>query len=361
MTLFYFQRKLLSFPVQIRSAHTMSSQASWNSLTGILTFLFEGSLSAIAVAILFTFGVPVLLHIIFFRSVASPPSSNFLLLGPNGAGKTAFTTLVSFPFSPPKPISGKKIANTTQLEAKSSPASKKSHSTHTSQTSTLVSVSLPPTVPTASNRFRSVNDPSLKEASKNPIRYRIKDTPGHGKLRVSQGISELQKMSQSKDAKVKLRGVLFMVDTAALVDEATLRDTAEYLHDVLLVLQQRSLGKGKSSTKRDAEIPVLIAGNKQDLFTALPPGSVREKLETEIDRIRKSKTKGLMDASADSGEGDEEDEVLGDDDAKGVFTFKLLEQVGIKVDVVGGAVKGDAEEEIGSGVRRWEEWIGMCL
>lgn len=168
-------------------------------------------------------------------------------------------------------------------------------------------------------------------------------------------------MSQSKDLKVKLRGVLFMVDTAALVDEATLRDTATYLHDVLLVLQQRALGKGKSSTKRDAEIPVLVAGNKQDLFTALPPGSVREKLEAEIDRIRKSKTKGLLDASMDSGVNDEEDEVLGDDDARGVFSFKLLEQVGIKVDVVGGAVKGDSEEEIGSGVRRWEEWIGMCL
>ncbi|KAJ5988314.1 hypothetical protein N7481_003524 [Penicillium waksmanii] len=317
----------------------MSTQANWTSLTGILTFLFEGSLSAIAVAILITFGVPVLLHIVFFRSVASPPSSNFLLLGPSGAGKTAFTTL---------------------LEAKSTPASKKSQTTHTSQTSTLISVTLPPSVPTGSNRYRSINDPSLKEATRNPVRYRLKDTPGHGKLRQTQGIAELVSMSTSKDLKTKIRGLLFMVDTAALVDEATLRDTASYLHDVLLVLQQRALGKGKSSTKRDAEIPVLIAGNKQDLFTALPAGSVREKLEGEIERIRKSKSTGLMDAGGGGGE-EEEEEVLGDDDGKGVFSFKLLEQVGIKVDVVGGAVKGDAEEEIGSGVRRWEEWIGMCL
>ncbi|CAI7586569.1 unnamed protein product [Penicillium manginii] len=316
----------------------MSTQASWTSLTGILTFLFEGSLSAIAVAILITFGVPILLHIFFFRTVASPPSSNFLLLGPSGAGKTAFTTL---------------------LESKSSTSAKKTQ-THTSQTSTLITVSLPPTVPTASNRYRSINDPSLKEASKNPVRYRLKDTPGHGKLRESQGLAELVSMSASKDIKTKIRGVVFMVDTAALTDEATLRDSASYLHDVLLVLQQRALGKGKSSTKRDAEIPVLIAGNKQDLFTALPAGSVRERLEGEIERIRKSKSKGLMDASADGGDAEEE-EVLGDDDGKGVFSFKLLEQVGIKVDVVGGAVKGDAEEEVGSGVRRWEEWIGMCL
>ncbi|KAJ5143116.1 uncharacterized protein N7515_001903 [Penicillium bovifimosum] len=314
----------------------MSSQANWNSVTGIATLLFDGNLVAIAIAILFTFGVPITLHILFFRAVASPPSSNFLLLGPSGAGKTAFTTL---------------------LEAKSS-LSNTSPSTHTSQQSTLVTVTLPPTVPTGSNRYRSVNDPSLKEATRNPIRYRVRDTPGHGKLRASQGISELQAMSQSKDIKTKLRGVVFMVDTAALLDEATLRDTATYLHDVLLILQKRA--KNGSSSKRTTEIPVLVAANKLDLFTALPPGAVKEKLESEIDRIRKSKTKGLLDASADSGLMDDE-EILGNDDQE-AFSFKLLEhEVGVKVEVVGGSVKGDPQEELGSGVRRWEEWIGMCL
>lgn len=204
-----------------------------------------------------------------------------------------------------------------------------------------------------------MNDPSLKEAIRNPIKYRVRDTPGHGKLRVSQGISELQTMSQSKDIKTRLRGVVFMVDTAALVDEATLRDTATYLHDVLLFLQKRA--KNGSSSKRTTDIPVLVAANKQDLFTALPPGAVREKLEAEIDRIRKSKTKGLLDASADTGLEDEEEEILGNDEQE-TFSFKLLEhEVGVKVDVVGGAVKGDLQEEFGSGVRRWEEWVGMCL
>ncbi|OOQ88869.1 SRP receptor beta subunit [Penicillium brasilianum] len=319
----------------------MSSQASWNSVTGIATLLLDGNWIAIAVAIVVAFGVPILLHLVFYQTAASPPSSNFLLLGPSGAGKTAFTTL---------------------LESKSSLASKKSPSTHTSQTSTLITVTLPPSVPTASNRYRSVNDPSLTEASKNPVKYRLRDTPGHGKLRASQGIAELQTMAASTDTKTKLRGVIFMVDTAALVDETILRDTATYLHDVLLILQKRALGKGKSSTKRSAEIPVLVAANKQDLFTALPPGSVREKLEAEIDRIRKSKTRGLMDASMDSAALDtEDDDILGDDDAQGIFSFKLLEQVGVKVDVTGGAVKGDQQEEYGSGVRRWEEWVGMCL
>jgi signal recognition particle receptor subunit beta len=190
----------------------------------------------------------------------------------------------------------------------------------------------------------------------------VQDTPGHGKLRASQGISQLQAMSHSNDAKTKLRGVVFMVDTAALVDEATLRDSATYLHDVLLILQKRALNKGKSSAKVAVEVPVLVAANKQDLFTALPPGSVREKLEAEIDRIRKSKTKGLLDASADSGVEVAEDEILGNDGGPERFSFKLLEEeVGVKVDVVGGAVKGDANEELGSGVRRWEEWVGMRL
>ncbi|KAJ5485358.1 hypothetical protein N7539_005346 [Penicillium diatomitis] len=319
----------------------MSSQAGWDSVSGIATLLLSGNLTAIAIAIVVAFGVPILLHYFFYRAAASPPSSNFLLLGPSGAGKTAFTTL---------------------LEAKSSLASKTTHNTHTSQVSTLITVTLPASVPTASNRYRSVNDPSLKEASRNPIKYRLRDTPGHGKLRASQGIAELQTMASSNDSKNKLRGVIFMVDTAALVDEAVLRDTATYLHDVLLILQKRSLGKGRSSTKRATEIPVLIAANKQDLFTALPPGSVREKLEAEIDRVRKSKTKGLMDASMDTADVDVgEDEVLGDDDGQGVFSFKLMEDVGIKVDVTGGAVKGESQEEVGSGVRRWEEWVGMCL
>lgn len=167
-------------------------------------------------------------------------------------------------------------------------------------------------------------------------------------------------MAQSNDAKLKLRGIIFMVDAAALTEEETLRDTALYLHDVLLILQKRSLSKGKSALKAAAEIAVLVAANKQDLFTALPPNSVREKLATEIDGIRRSKSKGLMDASVDSGTGDGEDDVLGSNDAP--FSFKQLEdEVGIKVDVVGGAIKDGEGESLGSGVRKWEEWIGMCL
>ena len=246
----------------------------------------------------------------------------------------------------------------SQLEAKSSRSPKQPKATHTSQTLTIATVSLPPSVPTASNRFRSVNDPSLKEISRNPIKYRLWDTPGHGKLREAQGTSQLLSMYDSKDANTKLRGIIFMVDTAGLSEDEILRDTASYLHDVLLLLQKRILNKGKSSSKVAAEIPFLVAANKQDLFTALPLGSTREKLEAEIDRVRKTRSKGLMDA----GTADIEDEILGNDGGSDSFSFKLLgEEVGIEVDVVGGAVMGDSNEAPGSGLGKWEEWIGMHL
>ncbi|KAL4819033.1 signal recognition particle receptor beta subunit-domain-containing protein [Aspergillus spinulosporus] len=316
--------------------------AAYELLEAVATKLLEGSLFGIAVAVIITVGVPILLHLIFYRTVASPPLSNFLLLGPSGAGKTALLNL---------------------LESKSSFAAKqKTQLTHTSQTSTLATIRLPVSVPIGSNKYRSVNDTSLKEAQRNPTKYRVKDTPGHGKLRGSQGLSELVSMSTTKDTSLKLRGVLFMVDTAAISETEALRDTATYLYDVLLILQKRALQRGKSSARAAAEIPVLIAANKQDLFTALPPGSVREKLEAEIDRIRKSKSKGIMDASADSGDGEGEDDILGSYDLKDTFSFKgLKDEIGVNVDVVGGAVKGDDGDEVGAGVRRWEEWVGQCL
>lgn len=251
------------------------------------------------------------------------------------------------------------VLTAQQLEAKTSHLSKRTWQlTHTSQTSTVATIALPPSIPTASNRYRSVNDPSLKEISRNPIKYRLKDTPGHGKLRESQGLSQLLLMSKSKEPNTRLRGVIFVVDTAALSEDEALRDTASYLHDVLLILQKRALNRGKSSSKLATEIPVLVAANKQDLFTALPPGSVREKLQAEIDRIRKTKSKGLMDAGAV----DTEEDILGNDDGLDNFSFKLLEdEVGVTVDVIGGAVKEDNKEDLGSGVQKWEEWIGMCL
>ena len=138
-------------------------------------------------------------------------------------------------------------------------------------------------------------------------------------------------------------------------DSSVARDTAAYLHDALFALQRRTTGKGPIKGK--PAIPVLIAANKQDLFTSLPAGAVSQRLQAEVERVKVSRTKGLSTVGQDT-DADAEEEVLGGG-GEDKFTFKLLEdEYDIKVDVIGGAVKG---EEAGKGVRRWEEWIGSCL
>jgi len=154
-----------------------------------------------------------------------------------------------------------------------------------------------------------------------------------------------------------LRGVIFVVDASVLdsSDSSTSRDTAVYLHDTLLALQRRNTGKAASRTR--TEIPVLVAANKQDLFTALPTGAVKERLQSEIERVRISRSKGLTTVGQEP-DADLEEEVLGGGGEE-KFSFKLMEEeYNIHVEVLGGAVKG---EEAGKGVQRWEEWIGGCL
>ena len=132
-------------------------------------------------------------------------------------------------------------------------------------------------------------------------------------------------------------------------------DAASYLHDILLALQKRKTGKGGRKAKKD--IAVLVAANKQDLFTALPPGAVRERLETEIEKVRTAKRRGLVTVGEDETEDVEENMLGGGGEAS--FTFDLMRaEYGVEIEVLGGAVIG---EEAGKGVRRWEEWIGGRL
>jgi signal recognition particle receptor subunit beta len=173
------------------------------------------------------------------------------------------------------------------------------------------------------------------------------DTPGHGKLRSEQALSQLTNPA--------VRGVVFMVDSTALESSTSevARDSATYLHDLLVALQRRKTGKVKVKT----EIPVLLAANKQDLFTALPAGAIKERLQTQLEKIRRSKTRGVTSVDADP-DAEEEDDTLGGG-GEDLFSFKLMEEeYGITIDVAGGAVRG---EEAGKGVRKWEEWIGSCL
>lgn len=223
--------------------------------------------------------------------------------------------------------------------------------THTSQAPLTVEASLPAT-DTTSSRYRSVNDPTL-QAEK---RFLLIDTPGHGKLRH-------YAMDQVTEPE-NLRGIIFMVDATSLSEagheEQTaigLRETAEYLYDILLLLQRRSM-KVKSS-RAIKELPVLIAVNKLDLFTALPAPLVKTRLEGEITGIRESRSKGLLDSSidiGDSGDVDEDKYWLGEpDDNK--FTFSQMSEMSVPIEVAGGYATGPD----GADVKQWQGWIASLL
>ena len=214
--------------------------------------------------------------------------------------------------------------------------------THTSQIPLTVEVSLPVTTETASSRYRSVNDPSL-EVHK---RFLLVDTPGHGKLR-HHAIDSIVKPQH-------LKGIIYVVDAASISSGSPgLREAAEYLHDILLLLQKRA-----AVSKSTKEIAVLIAANKMDLFTALPASMVKSVLEQEITNIRASRAKGLLDsgiAMTDLDAGDEKD-WLGEG-GEGKFEFSQMEEVNVSVTVAGGNVGSSGEND----VTKWWDWIGGNL
>ncbi|KAL2423260.1 hypothetical protein ABEF95_001179 [Exophiala dermatitidis] len=301
----------------------------WSSPDSWVTRLFAGDPLVGLLAFLVVLALPALLHLYFYtQSARTRIVPTFLLLGPSNVGKTALVTLLQ-----------KRSAELEDAE----PAV-----TRTSQVSWRAPLLLPPSIPLGSDKYRSENDVSLRE--KQPTRYVMIDTPGHGKLRTEQALPQIQSPS--------LRGVIFVVDASVLdsSDSPASRDTAAYLHDTLLVLQKRKAANTSAKAAK-TDIPVLVAANKQDLFTALPPGAVKERLQTEIERVRVSRSKGLATVGQEP-DVDGEDEILGGGGEE-KFSFKLMEEeYGIRIDVVGGAVKG---EEAGKGVGRWEEWIGGCL
>lgn len=145
-----------------------------------------------------------------------------------------------------------------------------------------------------------------------------------------------------------------MVDAASLdsSEQSTLRDTAVYLHDLLLALQRLQTGKAKS------KVQLLIAANKQDLFTALPAGTVRSLLEKEVNGVKESRNRGLVAVDHDEVADNAEETVLGGGGEDKV-TFKMMqEEYDIRIEVLPGSVTG---EEAGKGIQRWEDWIGSCL
>jgi len=149
-------------------------------------------------------------------------------------------------------------------------------------------------------------------------------------------------------------GIVYVVDAANISPgSAGLREAAEYLHDILLMLQKRA-----ATAKTLKEIPVLIAANKMDLFTALPTSLVKSVLEQEITSIRASRAKGLLDSGismTDMDTGDAQD-WLGEG-GEGKYEFSQMAEVNVSVTVAGGNVGSAGETD----VRKWWEWIGSNL
>ncbi|KAK2750697.1 hypothetical protein FQN57_002770 [Myotisia sp. PD_48] len=307
------------------------------SIRDIATKLLSGNIVAILIAFAVAFSLPIILHWYLYRTGSTERSTEFLLLGPSGSGKTAFCSL---------------------LEQRRKPGVQP-RTTHTSQVSSVVPVTLHPTVRAGTDRYRSVNDPSLADTSKRQIRCTLRDIPGHRKLRDLEAVHSLLGVTKSTQVKNAARGIIFMVDSTSLSDAGQLSQIAEYLYDVLVILQRRS-NKLRQKSSLIANTPVLVAANKQDLFAALPATSIRAKLAAEIEAIRTTKRKGLMDARGDVAAAEDEQELLGGDE--NVFDFNQLEEeIGVKFDVIGGTVVGGDEKDATSGVRSWEEWIASCL
>lgn len=302
-----------------------------SALAQALEGLLKPSLPLLALGILIIVGGPLLLHLYLTSSntYTSPPS--VLLLGPSSAGKTSLLTLYEHGAGEHAPA--------TNDGPNLFPSA-----THTSQTAKSVEL----LASTDSDSRASFHNRA--DSSGTHTKFLLVDTPGHGKLReVAWGkLRSLQ----------KLRAVVFVVDASALGEQETLAPTASYLYDVLLSLQKRFGAEGASSSgaaKSQKPVPMLIAANKMDLFTALPSTLIKTNLEAELTRIRQSKSKGLLDSGVgiDDVGSEEQDSWLGEYGSE-KFQFKQLQEFDIDVDVLPGNVTGD-----GPGVDKWWWWIAQ--
>ncbi|GAB0134300.1 hypothetical protein EsDP_00002678 [Epichloe bromicola] len=271
--------------------------------------LLTPSIPVLLIGLLVILGAPLLLHIVLSSSSTYTTAPTIILLGHDNAGKTSLLTL---------------------LERGTKPAE-----THTSQASQSVELSAT-TDAKSKGSFRNHDD-----STGTYTKFLLVDTPGHGKLR---GVA-MGKLSRAE----RLRGVVFMVDAAALGEQDTLAPTAAYLYDVLLCLQRRASDKAKAKTV----VPVLIAANKMDLFTALPASLVKSRLENELGRIRSSRSKGLLDSGVgvDDIGSEEQDSCLGEY-ASDKFSFQQMMEFGIDVEVIPGSVTTEAAD-----VDRWWWWM----
>ncbi|KAK3504400.1 signal recognition particle receptor beta subunit-domain-containing protein [Neurospora crassa] len=333
-------------------AAASSTPSSTSNIKELIKDLLIASLqpnkTVIITGLLIVLLFPIFLHQVLHGNESGSSSSknsslpSILLAGPSGAGKTALLTLF-------EKRAGR--STSTPTDEKTEPAK-----THTSQTP--VSIKLNAAAPFSSSSS-SVSSPSENQPKRN---FLLIDTPGHPKLR-STALSHLlpldpktgRPLPPSKSQPIK--GVIFLLDASTLSPsspDSSLSQAATYLYDLLLSLQHRYSRYTKGS-KHPPSIPVLIAANKLDLFTALPATLVKKELEAELGRIRVSRSKGLLDSGVKeedvtAGEKEEGDDWLGEYGSER-FEFRQMVEFDIEVEVMGGSVLGGEEE--GPGCEGW--------
>ncbi|KAI1803049.1 P-loop containing nucleoside triphosphate hydrolase protein [Daldinia bambusicola] len=277
-------------------------------LKQLLEYLLTPSTEIFIVGALIVFILPTLVHFYIVQTTPYTSLPSIMLAGPPAAGKTSLLTL---------------------LERGDAAAA-----THTSQVPQ--SVELTVSDDHGASTFREA---ARIDAPGSHRKFLLVDTPGHGKLRNQHAMTHIASSS--------LRGIVYVVDAASLDDG--LADAASFLYDVLLALQKRA-GAGKTS-KAPTAIHVLVAANKLDLFTALPASLVKSNLEAELGRIRRSRSKGLLDSGVgvDDIGSEEQDDWLGQYGSE-KFSFGQMKEFDIEVDVIGGSV-------LDGKVDKWWDWI----
>ena len=193
----------------------------------------------------------------------------------------------------------------------------------------------------ATSQFRSRNDPSRQQHIK------LIDTPGHGKLRYH----TLKRL----ETPTEFCGVIFLVDAADFSHTGpSIQDTAAYLRAVLMRLQRHATTSATSRVPK--HVPLLIAVNKLDLFTAAPLPQVQSVLEAELTRIRFGELHDLLDSGVQDGDEHTSDHTwLGDD--SDAFRFAQMKRLNVNVDVIGGSALGGSDP----GIENWSAWMRSNL
>ncbi|KAK6341252.1 hypothetical protein TWF696_008337 [Orbilia brochopaga] len=273
------------------------------------------SLPILLISLIAVILIPVVLSRILASKSQDGPSSFFLLAGPRDSGKTSFLLYLQ-----------EKTLIPTQ----------------TSTTSATVKL---PTGVLEQIKSEDGGSSALEDTGSRHS-FHLKDTPGHPKLR-SQALTAINLAPKS------CIGIIYMLDSAVLSSQPRLTDTVEYLYELLLVIQKQFASLSESAATSPDPIPLLIACNKNDLFTALPSAKISNLLQIELGRMKETKRKGLLNAGAGEEDDEDLDRVLGDENSDHV-TWEGLREFGVEISVQSGSIKSIAAES-------WKSWMSSCL